>query len=61
MDRREFLQKAAMTGMVASVLTMAYVKGFTTIAWTWYVLIGTAVTFGIGYMTSYVVTEEKRA
>jgi SSS family solute:Na+ symporter len=50
-------EKAAMVGMVAGLLTMLYVKGTTGIAWTWYVLIGTSVTFGAGLLTSFVLRE----
>ena len=31
---------------------MLYVKFFTPIAWTWYVLIGSAVTFAVGWLVS---------
>jgi solute:Na+ symporter, SSS family len=44
----------AMAGMVASLLTMFYVKGYTSIAWTWYVLIGSATTMVTGYLVSMV-------
>ena len=42
----------AITGMLASMLTMLYLKLETSVAWTWYVLIGTGVTFGFGYLAS---------
>jgi solute:Na+ symporter, SSS family len=41
-------EPAAMFGMSAGLLTMLYVKFGTNVAWTWYVLIGTAVTFTTG-------------
>jgi SSS family solute:Na+ symporter len=41
-------ETAAMFGMSAGLITMLYVKFGTDIAWTWYVLIGTAVTFTTG-------------
>jgi SSS family transporter len=44
----------AMTGMVASLLTMSYVKAYTSVAWTWYVLIGTSVTMTTGYLVSMI-------
>jgi SSS family transporter len=50
-------EHAAMAGMVASLLTMLYVKAATPIAFTWYVMIGTAVTFGVGYAASFLVRE----
>ncbi|HET8546596.1 MAG TPA: sodium:solute symporter [Bryobacteraceae bacterium] len=46
---------AAMTGMLASLLVMAYVKTSTPIAWTWYVLIGTLATVVAGLLASLVV------
>jgi solute:Na+ symporter, SSS family len=49
---------AAMIGMSAGLLTMLYIKFFTGIAWTWYVLIGTAVTFAIGYTVSVFLHEQ---
>jgi solute:Na+ symporter, SSS family len=45
-------ESGAMIGMVAGLVTMFYVKGFTAIAWTWYVLIGTATTMVFGYFSS---------
>jgi SSS family transporter len=51
---------AAMAGMSAGLAVMLYVKFFTPIAWTWYVLIGTAVTFGVGYTGSILFREPVR-
>jgi solute:Na+ symporter, SSS family len=48
---------AAMTGMVAGLAVMLYVKFGTPIAWTWYVLIGTMVTFVGGLAASLVWRE----
>ncbi len=53
-------ERAATAGMLASVATMGYIKTSTTIAWTWYVLIGTAVTFSVGYLASLVIREGPR-
>ncbi len=52
-------ETAAMVGMSAGLVTMLYVKFFTTIAWTWYVLIGTSVTFVIGYTISIFLHEKR--
>ncbi len=38
-------ETAAMIGMVAGFVLMLYIKFGTSIAWTWYVMIGTAITF----------------
>jgi len=48
-------EPAAMAGMIAGFVLMLYIKFFTPIAWTWYVLIGTSVTFGVGYLLSFFV------
>jgi SSS family solute:Na+ symporter len=47
-------ERAAMVAMVAGLTVMLYVKFFTPIAWTWYVLIGTSVTFAVGLLASFV-------
>jgi Na+/proline symporter len=51
-------EPAAMGGMLAGFFLMLYIKFFTPIAWTWYVLIGTSVTFGVGYLLSYAIQNE---
>ncbi|MFN7933567.1 MAG: sodium:solute symporter [Bryobacteraceae bacterium] len=51
-------EKAAMVGMTAGLLTMFYVKFGTKIAFTWYVLIGTSVTFLTGVLVSYLLSEK---
>jgi len=43
---------AAICGMLAGLATMACVKLYTSVAWTWYVLIGTTATFATGYVIS---------
>ncbi len=47
-------EAAAMTGMLAGLTVMLFVKLGTNIAWTWYVLIGTLTTFLGGLAASYV-------
>jgi len=54
-------EKAAMAGMLAGFLIMVYVKFGTSIAWTWYVVIGTLTTFAVGWLASYVHREEPSA
>jgi len=51
---------AAMCGMVAALAVMLYVRFATTIAFTWYVLIGTSAAVVTGLAVSYVITEEAR-
>jgi SSS family transporter len=45
---------AAIAGVIAGLSTVLYVRFFTPIAWTWYVLIGTIVTFGVGFLAGFV-------
>jgi solute:Na+ symporter, SSS family len=49
---------AAVAGVVAGLGTVLFVNRFTPIAWTWYVLIGTAVTFGVAMAASVFETRE---
>ena len=51
-------EKAAMIAMSAGLVMMLYIKFSTPIAWTWYVLIGTSVTFAIGYTVSVFLHEK---
>lgn len=51
-------ETAAMAGMVVSLLVMFWVKTQTSIAYTWYVLIGTFATVGTGYLVSLVVPQQ---
>jgi SSS family solute:Na+ symporter len=55
---RRTSETGAIAGMVASLAMMFYVKNFTNIAWTWYVLIGTATTMAVGYLASFVSPRE---
>ncbi len=45
-------ERGAIAGMAAGLVTMLCVWYFTAIAWTWYVLIGTTITFSAGYLAS---------
>jgi SSS family transporter len=49
---------AAMWGMVAGLALMLYVRFATPIAFTWYVLIGTSMTFLTGILASFVLHEK---
>jgi Na+/proline symporter len=51
-------EKAAMAGMVAGLAVMGYVRFFTPIAFTWYVLIGTSATFMTACVVSLFMKEE---
>jgi SSS family transporter len=45
-------QRGAMVGMICGLTTELYLWLGSRVAWTWWVLIGTSVTFGIGYVVS---------
>ncbi|HXA52871.1 MAG TPA: sodium:solute symporter [Candidatus Acidoferrum sp.] len=51
-------QGAAIAGTIAGLSTVLYVCFQTPIAWSWYVLIGTTVTFGVGLLASLFEREE---
>jgi Na+/proline symporter len=46
-------QPPALTAMLVSMATMLYIYLGTTIAWTWYVFIGSAVTLAVAWLTSF--------
>ena len=50
-------ENAAMSGMIAGLAVMLYVRFATPIAFTWYVLIGTAATFLTGILASLLFKE----
>ncbi|HEX7177030.1 MAG TPA: hypothetical protein VF240_17360, partial [Pyrinomonadaceae bacterium] len=43
----------ALVGMITSMTVMLYIRFWTPIAWTWYVLIGSAITFFVAWAASY--------
>ena len=45
-------QSAAIAGTIAGLGTVLYLNFYTPVAWSWYVLIGTCVTFGVGMLAS---------
>ena len=49
-------ENGSIVGMVCGLAVMIYVWQWTPIAWTWYVLIGTTVTFSVGYLASLLWT-----
>ncbi len=44
-------------GMLTSMTCMLFIKLYTDLAWTWYVLTGTAICFSVGYIVSAVATK----
>ena len=51
-------QRGAMVGMVAGLATEIYLWLGSRVAWTWWVVVGTFVTFGIGYAASVLLRHE---
>jgi solute:Na+ symporter, SSS family len=47
-------EPGSIVGMAAGLLSMLAVWYFTSIAFTWYVLIGSVITFSVGYAASYI-------
>jgi Na+/proline symporter len=52
-------QIGAMVGMLFGFVTELYLWLDTKVPWTWYVMIGTVVTFGVGYALSLMAPKEK--
>jgi len=50
---RRVSEPPALIGMVTSIVLMLYVRFYTPIGWTWYVLIGSAVTFGVAWLAGF--------
>src|SRR6266496_4718555 len=51
---RRASQRGAMVGMLCGFAVELYIWLWTRVPWTWYVMIGTVVTFGVGYAASAV-------
>jgi SSS family transporter len=51
-------EAAAICGMMASLALMLYIRFFTPIAFTWYVVIGTAATCAVALVVSFLIREE---
>lgn len=49
---RRVSEPPALIGMLTSLIIMFYIRFWTPIAWTWYVLIGSAITFGVAWLAS---------
>jgi solute:Na+ symporter, SSS family len=54
-------ENAATAGVVAGAAVMLFVKFGTSIPFTWWVLIGSAATFGTGYLASFVFHERPKS
>jgi Na+/proline symporter len=49
---RRVSEPPALLGMLASIVVMLYIRFWTPLAWTWYVLIGSLVTFFVAWLAS---------
>jgi SSS family solute:Na+ symporter len=49
---RRVSEPPALIGMAASIVVMLYVRFYSPIAWTWYVLLGSAITFLVAWLAS---------
>ena len=49
---RRGTERGALAGISVSLAAMLLVRLFTPLAWTWYVLVGTAIAFAVGYVVS---------
>jgi SSS family solute:Na+ symporter len=53
-------ETGALTGFTTGLAAMIAIKFLTPLAWTWYVLVGTVITFAVGFLAS-MLTSSKRA
>jgi len=54
-------QNGAMVGMLCGFVAELFISLRTSVPWTWYVAIGTVVTFGVGYACSIATSSRARA
>src|SRR6185295_6301833 len=60
---RRVSEPPALIGMVTSMIVMLYIRFWTPIAWTWYVLIGSLVTLLVAWIAGFAfasATKEQR-
>jgi solute:Na+ symporter, SSS family len=50
---RRVSEPPALIGMLTSIVVMTYIRFWTPIAWTWYVLIGSMVTFVVAWIAGF--------
>lgn len=56
---RRASQRGAMLGMALGFAIDLYIWLFTRVPWTWYVIIGTIVTFVVGYVSSVLLADDR--
>ena len=52
-------QNAALAGIITSGAIMLYVRFFTPLAWTWFVLLGSLITFFVAWAASFIFTNNE--
>jgi len=57
---RRVSEPPALIGMITSIAIMLYIRFFTPIAWTWYVLIGSLVTFMVAWLAGLLFAPASR-
>ena len=50
---RRVSEPPALLGMLASIVVMLYVRFYTPLAWTWYVLLGSGITLVVAWLASF--------
>ncbi len=55
---RRVRQTGALIGVISGIAVMIYVWGWLQISWQWYTLIGSSLTFLVGYMASFAVDRQ---
>lgn len=50
---RRVSEPPALIGMLVSIVVMLYIRFWTPLAWTWYVLIGSIITFMVAWLASF--------
>jgi len=58
---RRVSEPPALIGMIASILGMMYIRFYTPIAWTWYVLLGSGITFIVAWLASLAFARAPKA
>src|SRR5438093_3604014 len=58
---RRVSEPPARIGMTASILGMMYIRFYTPIAWTWYVLLGSGITFIVAWLASLAFARAPKA
>ena len=58
---RRVSEPPALIGMLVSLAVMLYVRFMTPLAWTWYVLLGSTITFVVAYAVSFTFTPASAA